>query len=469
MIKLAMCYPSRAKENVGIEVLYGPLSLAYLAGHTPEHYDISSYDEYVGEDIDPDTIDADIVAVSSLSSGITRAYEIGDKLRARGIKTVIGGAHVTSLPEEALEHYDTVILGEGEGPWKQFLADYENGGTKERYTGNMDVSLENIGTPRRDLIHPNYHYSSVMTSRGCPYACSFCYLTVYKHRKYRTIPHETVLQDFDSLRNNSEVAVTDENFIGYSEKDVDDRKSLMRKMIMRRYKFVWVCQASINIAEQPELMKLMYKAGCRAVFIGFESTDPESLKSISKRHNIGVDYKDAIKKIHKQKIAVIASCILGMDNQKNDYHKHLIKELKNIKADFVRVFFMTAWPGTQLYKQLEPEGRNTTDWDSLRKDIPTTKFKYYTHEEALAARKEIMDSFFNWPNLLMVMLRWVFIDRSLLGSFIKLGIRNKSSERIRNKRAKSMMLKNKDVVKSNGTPQAVDKARKEELTKPVNP
>ena len=445
MIKLAMCYPSLVKENVGTETLYSPLALAYLARHTPEYYDIKLYDEYVGEDMDPDTIDADIVAVSSLSSGITRAYQIGDKLRARGIKSVVGGAHATSLPEEALKHFDTVILGEGEKPWKQFLTDYENGGTHAKYYGAMNVSLENIATPRRDLIHPNYHYPSVMTSRGCPYACSFCYLTIYKNRKYRTIPHETVLQDFDSVRNNSVIVITDENFIGYSDNDIKDRKMLLNKMIQRKYKFYWGCQASINIAEQSELMKLMYKAGCRTVFVGFESTDPESLKSIRKKHNIGVDYKEAIKKIHNQKIAVIASCILGMDNQKSDYHKQLIKDLKDIKADFVRVFFMTAWPGTILHKQLEAEGRTTTDWDSLRKDIPTTKFKNYTHEEALAARKEIMDAFFNLPSILKVILRWVFKDLSLLQVFIKLSMRNKLSEKIRNNRAK-IVLQQKSFI-----------------------
>jgi radical SAM superfamily enzyme YgiQ (UPF0313 family) len=321
------------------------------------------------------------------------------------------------------------------------------------------VSLENIGTPSRDLIHPNYHYPSVMTSRGCPYACSFCYLTIYKNRKYRTIPHETVLQDFDSVRDNAAIVITDENFIGYSKKDVDDRKSLLNKMIRRKYNFIWGCQASINIADQPELMKLMYKARCRVVFVGFESMDPRSLKLINKKHNIGVDYKDAIKKIHKQKIGVIASCILGMDNQKADYHKQLIKELKNIKADFVRVFFMTAWPGTKLHKQLEAEGRTTNDWDSLRKDIPTTKFKHYTHEGALAARKEIMDAFFNWPNLLMVLLRWVFKDSTLIGIFIKMSIRNKFSEKIRNKRAKNVLQQNKYKLKFNGTPKAADKVR----------
>lgn len=436
MYKLSLCYPSQAKENVGTEMLYSPLALAYLASHTPCNYEITLYDEYVGEDMDPDKVDADIVAFSSLTSGITRAYRLADRLRERGITVVMGGAHVTAMTEEALKHADSVVMGEGETPWKEFLADFEKGCIQKTYFGKMSVSLENLGTPDRRFIHPNYHYPSLMTSRGCPYHCSFCYLTVYKNRKYRAIPHETVLEDMESLRGNHILIVTDENFIGYSEKDFADRETLLRKMIERKFNFFWGCQSTVKLAEQPQLMDLMYQAGCRAVFIGFEASDEEGLSSINKEHNIGVDYKAAIKKIHQHKLAVIASTILGLDYHRNDYHKRLIKELKAIKADFVRVFFMTAWPGTPLFKELSAEGRASTHWDNLRKDIPTIRFKHYTHEEAIRARKEIMDSFFNFFNLSKVILRWMFIDRSLIKVFLKMSFRNRKSEQIRNHRAK---------------------------------
>ncbi len=436
MYKLALCYPSHAKENVGTEMLYSPLALAYLARHTPPNYEITMYDEYVGEDMDPDAVDADIVAFSPLSSGITRAYRLADRLRERGITVVMGGAHATAMTEEALQHADSVVLGEGETPWKEFLADFEKGCIQKTYFGKMSVSLENLGTPDRRYIHQNYHYPSLMTSRGCPYHCSFCYLTVYKNRKYRAIPHETILEDMESLRGNQIVIVTDENFIGYSEKDFEDRKALLRKMIDRKFNFLWGCQSTVKLAEQPELMDLMYQAGCKAVFIGFEASDEDSLSSINKKHNIGVNYKEAIQKIHRHKLAVIASTILGLDHHKNDYHKRLIKELKAIKADFVRVFFMTAWPGTPLYKELSAEGRASMHWDNLRKDIPSVKFKHYTHEEAIRARKEIMDSFFNFFNLSKVILRWMLIDRSLIKTFLKMSFRNRKSEQIRNQRAK---------------------------------
>ena len=460
MYKLVFCYPSYEKENEGTEMLYGPLALAYLAAHTPNHYEISLIDEYVGEDLDPYTVEADIVAFSSLSSGINRAYELAKVIRQRGITCVIGGAHATAMPEEALQHFDVVLKGEGETPWKEFLADFEIGNVQTTYYGKMNVSLEELGRPDRRFIHPNYHYPSLMTSRGCPFHCSFCYLTVYKNRKYRPIPYETVLADMESVNDSQLVIITDENFIGYTEKNYEDRKVLLRKMIARKFNFIWGCQASTNIADQPELMELMYKAGCRGVFVGFEANDEESLKAINKKHNINIDYKEIVKKIHKKKLAVIASTILGMDNQSKGYHKQLIRELIRIKADYVRVFYMTAWPGTILYKELEKENRVTTDWNSLRKDIPTTIFKNYSHEEIIEARKAILGYFFGKRHLIRMSITWLFRDTSLLGVFIKMWWRNKKSEKIRNKRAYDSM---ESIPKMNGKVIALEREKEELL------
>jgi radical SAM superfamily enzyme YgiQ (UPF0313 family) len=274
-----------------------------------------------------------------------------------------------------------------------------------------------------------------MTSRGCPFKCTFCYLSVYPDRKYRTIPHEMVLEDMESLRNERIVVITDENFIGYDREDYENRKQLLRKMIKRKFKFYWGCQASVNIAFQPELLELMYKAGCKIVFIGYETQDPEALRSINKDQNLDLDYKQVIRNIHKKKIAVIASTILGMDNQKPGYHKDLIRELKRIKVDLVRVFFMTAWPGTTLYKELDKEKRVSAEWDVLRKDIPTLKFTHYSNIEIIEARQIITRTFFNKSHVARIILRWLFIDRSLIGLFIKMWWRNKVSEKIRIRRA----------------------------------
>jgi len=430
MIKLAMVYPSGVKENLSAQLLYSPLSHGYLARHTPDQYKITLYDEYVGTDIDPDAVDADLVAVSAITSGIRRAYEIGDRLKKRGIKTIIGGAHVTALPEEALQHYDTVCSGEGEGPWIRFLKDFESGKTKNTYYGPCNVPLDDLGTPRRDMCHPNYQYPSVMTSRGCPYSCSFCYLTVFKDRKYRTIPHDAILEDLDSIKNNFAVIVTDENFIGYAEKDFEDRKILLEKMIRKNYRFVWGCQSTTTLATQPELMELMHRSGCRGVFVGFESVEKEGLKQIRKNHNIGLDYKEVIAKFHDHKLAVIASTILGLDSHTKKYPKQLIKEMKKAQVDFPRVFFATAWPGTPFFESLEKEGRASRNWDEVRKDVPSIKFKHFTSEEAIAAKKEIEDAFFNVFSIIRSISRWILRERSLLFMYLKMSIRHRTSERV---------------------------------------
>lgn len=424
MTKVAMVYPSQRKEQQHAVLLYSPLALGYLARHTPEHYKISLHDEYVDEDLDPNKLEADLVAISPITPTIERAYFLADQLRKRGLACVAGGAHVTALPQEALEHFDAVVAGEGESPWKEFLADFEQGKNKKIYFGPMNVPLDHLGTPRRDLIHPRYEFPAVMTSRGCPYSCSFCYLTVYKHRKYRTIPHEAILEDLDSLRKYPAIVITDENFIGYSEADIEDRKVLLEKMIRGGYKFYWGCQSTVSIYKQPELMRLMHRAGCRAVFVGFEAVDEASLKEINKRHNFGVDYKEVVKVLHAHKLGVIASCILGMDSHPKDYHKTLIKALKEAKADFPRVFLMTAWPGTQLYRQLEKEGRASHDWSRVRKDLPSIQYKHYTHDEIMRARTEIIKSFANFRHILRVVLRWLFRDRAILLLFIRVAGRN---------------------------------------------
>jgi radical SAM superfamily enzyme YgiQ (UPF0313 family) len=250
----------------------------------------------------------------------------------------------------------------------------------------------------------------------------------------------------ENLRNEKIVVITDENFIGYSKSDFEDRKELLKKMIDKRFKFYWGCQASLNIAGNPELMDLMYKSGCRAVFIGFESTDPDDLKEIRKSHNSRVDYKEIIKKIHKHKIAVIASCILGLDNQNKNYHKQLIRDLKKMKVDFVRVFMMTSWPGTPLNDRLKKEGRLIEDWDRTRKDVPNIRYNNYSHEELIAARKEVMDSFFNPVNMLKIVYRWIFIDRTLILLFLKMFFRNRVSERIRNQRALKLSIYKREKV-----------------------
>lgn len=438
MPKITFCNASWRKEDTLRVLLYSPLALAYLARHTPAEYELEFYDEYVGDDMDPDAIDADIVAITSITPSIPRAYQLADRLKARGITTVLGGAHASALPNEALEKFDVVVVGEGEGPWKDFLADYEKGNHKRLYYCQPNPSLEHLGTPDRRFIHQNYHFQSVTTSRGCPFRCSFCYQTIYDDRKYRIIPHETVLEDLDTLRGERAITITDANFIGYSKRNIEDRKILLEKWIRRKYKFIWGCQSTVNLADDPELMTLMYKAGCRVVFVGFEASNEDSLKELNKKQNLNKNYRQIVKQIHKHKIGVIASCIFGMDSHKNNYHKFLIRELKAMKPDFIDVTYLTAFPGTPLFEKLKQEGRAETDWNKLRLKTPSIQFKHYTHEEILKARKEISDKFFSTRNVIRIIFRMIIhMERSTVMLFLKIRLflklvdRERTAETIR--------------------------------------
>lgn len=254
--KLALIYPSQHSDLYQSSLLFSPLALAYVGAYTPKDWVFTLHDEYVGNIVDPSEIDADLVAMSSLTPNIPRSFYLANKLRERGIKVILGGAHVSALPEEALHHVDTVVKGEAESVWPQVISDFENGNLQKIYDGRMDQDLKDIRLPRRDLIHPNYKFPSVITSRGCPYNCDYCYLSVYKKNKYRVLPVDTIIEDMDRMAKTTDsgsmISFADENVSGYSEKDHENRIELFEKMIKKNYGFVWGAQSTIDIYKKPD-------------------------------------------------------------------------------------------------------------------------------------------------------------------------------------------------------------------------
>jgi radical SAM superfamily enzyme YgiQ (UPF0313 family) len=417
-IDLAFVYPSRAAEAYSL--LYAPLALPYLGRHTPSHYRITLHDEFVGGRVDPDRLRTDLVAFSAMTPGIARSYELADSLRARGVTCVAGGPHVSSLPEEALQHFDAIVIGEGEWSWPSLLGDFEAGRIQRVYRTAPPESLDDLGRPRRELIHPAYRFPSVTTSRGCRHRCSFCYLTALGSNNYRRIPHEVVLEDLERLRGEDILIVVDENFVGDGPGDFADRKILLDRMISRRFGHLWGCQATVAVARDRELMRLLYRAGCRAVFIGFETASREGLAEIGKHHNEGVDYRDVVRRLHRHGIAVIASCILGLDSQDRQYPRELVRALKRAEVDFTRVFYLTAWPGTPLFERLDREGRVSRDWDRVRKDVPSLVYRHFSPDSLRRARDLVLREMLGVSYVLRVLLRWIFRERSLVRLFLVL-------------------------------------------------
>jgi radical SAM superfamily enzyme YgiQ (UPF0313 family) len=186
---------------------------------------------------------------------------------------------------------------------------------------------------------------------------------------------------------------------------------------------------TVGLYKEPELMTLMRRAGCRAVFLGLEAMHEDSLAEVNKRYNFGIDYNRVARVLHDHKLGVIASCILGLDSHQKDYHKALIKSLKKAKADFPGIFLMTAWPRARLFANLEKEDRASRDWDRVRKDMPSVQFKHYSHQEIIQSHEKVIRAFASFEHISRVVFRWLFKDRSIIIQFIKITFQNVVFER----------------------------------------
>ena len=355
--KLLLINPSQSKKpNLANLITIPSASLGYIAALTPPDWDIKIMDENIEE---LTFEEADLVAITTYTCNAPRAYEVSEIYRQKGIKTVIGGVHVSMLPDEAAQFVDTVVIGEAESVWGTVLKDFEKNEMKKRYTSEL-ISLENQVRPRTDLYSKKYKLLTVETSRGCPNNCEFCTVMLFNGHKYRQRPVEDVLDELEKLPRKF-FMFSDNNILGHGKKAEERAIRLFKGMIDRGIKKRWGCYVGIDFANNPEVLKYAKKAGCSSVFIGFESLNEESLKEIQKTRNlkIGVNhYKDVIQKIHDNGIGlIIGAFVLGHDNDSTDIFQRTTDFILESKIDTAQLSILNPFPGTRLYKRLEKEGR----------------------------------------------------------------------------------------------------------------
>jgi radical SAM superfamily enzyme YgiQ (UPF0313 family) len=347
-----------------------PLSLAYVAAVTPPSWEVVIRDE----NFTPFAYEeADIVGITAFTSNINRAYEIAQLFKKKKIKVVLGGIHASMMPDEGLRYADSVVVGEAEGIWNQVIQDFENNTLRDKYFGpRLDISQLDI-IPRRDLLHPDYFWSSIQTSRGCPFRCHFCSVSRYLGHEYRQKSAEGVLKELDNIANNL-IFFLDDNLIGHTDESRKRAEAIFTGMITRGYHKKWWMQTSINATEDEKLIEMAAQAGCLFAFIGFETINSETLSKMRKGINlkIGTDnYKKVIRLFHKYGIGVYGAFILGNDYESPAYYKELAKFLINSGIDIVQISLLTPLPGTQLMEQLAKEDRLVyadfpKDWDKYR-------------------------------------------------------------------------------------------------------
>jgi len=340
-----------------------PLNLATIAALTPPEIEVAITDENVSS-IDFNRA-VDLVGITVVTPTAFRAYEIADAFRARGVKVVLGGIHPTMLPEEASQHADTVVLGEAEEIWHDLIEDFKAGELKSVYHKCRRPSLCGLPLPRRDLFARKGYVlrNTVSTTRGCPFSCSFCSVTSFFGHTYRSRPVNEIMQEIDSFDSRMPIFFVDDNITGNPRR----AKQLFSALIP--YKIKWVGQASINMAEDTELLELAAASGCLCMFIGFESIYLANIASVGRKLADVDCYEQAISRIHSHGIGIFGSFIFGLDHDDQDVFERTVRFAQKVKLEGAQFNLFVPYPGTKGYEDLDRDGRILTkDWSQYHMD-----------------------------------------------------------------------------------------------------
>jgi radical SAM superfamily enzyme YgiQ (UPF0313 family) len=324
------------------------LALLTLISLTPANHEVILINENI-ERLDLHG-DADLVGITVTLDVMPRACEISEAFQRRGVPVVAGGIHISSCPEECLSYFNAICVGAAERVWERIIHDVERGCLQKVYQDMQDFQGNEIVSPAYNRIDTRqYLYTNVVTtSRGCPNRCDFCYNSC-EHRMYIRRPIEDVLKDIESL-GTRHILFIDDNFIGSPEYT---RELLGR---MKNKHFVWSAAVTTRILDLPDILDLMAETGCQSLFIGFESVNDSSLKSVHKNNQVA-RYAALVEAVHSRGIMINASMVFGLDGDTPDVFRTTLDWLVEHRIETLTSHILTPYPGTALYKRIEAAGR----------------------------------------------------------------------------------------------------------------
>jgi radical SAM superfamily enzyme YgiQ (UPF0313 family) len=351
-------------EDPGIKqqksVMFPQLALDLLAGLTPPEHDVSIIEEEV-EDVPLDA-DCELVGLSCMTSNAPRAYWLAREFRKRGTTVVLGGIHPTLLPDEALRHADSVVIGEAEGVWPRLLEDLQSGRLQRTYHDPCPPLDRYVPVkPRTGLSKGIFRVVPVMTTRGCPYDCDFCCVHDVYGPAVRHVPVANVVRHM--VDSGGRVFMfLDDNIVG------ERRYAKELFEAIRPLKVKWAGQAPLSFAHDAELLSLARESGCGALFFGLESVSENRLGKMRKSIHKIERVSEAIEKLRKARIYSHASVVFGFDEDTKKTFAETLEFLNRNHVGSASMNILTPYPGTRIHQQLKDEGRIFTD-----------DWKYYNH------------------------------------------------------------------------------------------
>ena len=337
-----------------------PLGLLTVAAMLPKHWEKRLVDTNVRQLTDADIAWADVALLSGMLVQKDHLVSILDRCRAAGVRTVVGGP-ICSCVDELKQHCDHIVIGEAEELMPAIVADLEAGTAKPEYQVTELPSLESSPPPDLSLIRPR-HYSAmaIQYSRGCPFNCEFCDIIEIYGRRPRTKSNAQVLAELDQLhaaRWRGSVFLVDDNFIGNKKKVKELLPALAEWNRAHGRPFTFFTEASINLADDGELLEQMRKADFIRVFLGIETPSEASLKEAQKMQNTRRSLLESVRRIQSYGMEVMAGFIVGFDNDTDSVFDEQVKFIQESAIPMAMVGMLQALPGTQLYRRLQKEGR----------------------------------------------------------------------------------------------------------------
>ncbi|HBE00879.1 MAG: hypothetical protein A2096_01245 [Spirochaetes bacterium GWF1_41_5] len=397
-----------------------PLSLPLIAALTPAHYLITIKNEEI-EQV-PFKQQFDLVGITTTATSMKRACEIADYFHSRGSIIIMGGTGASYMQEQALAHADSIITGEAEGAWKDFITDFERGKPKKIYRSSQ-VEYRTSPLPRWDLVSTDLINSlPVQISRGCPFRCEFCVVSELFGNKMRMRDIDDVISEIKSLP-------VDRIFF------VDDNLTVNRAYAgrlmaeLKKLSINWTCQCDVRVASDKELLAAMADAGCFSILVGMESLNPQSLKDAGKYHNTVERYRNAVENIHNHGMHLFASFIVGFDSDTESEFERIRLFALDAGIAYLSLNILTVVPGTILYERMKKHDRLQNNIpDFINGIFPSMRYKLVSQTGMLDAffsalrRMYHIDSFAQIAEKLFSCGSFTRIRSGRVGFFIKLKI-----------------------------------------------